>query len=151
MFDQDPPATIEVAEGVIDFAKEREIRLLRARVAELEQRDRERERVITEEMKVPALLSVNPLAEIHRDVSCGFHPQVLVSSTTPLVYCKVCLQELDALEVLRYYSKKERQFMYMNESLQKKRKELLAEVEQLKRDVANLKAQKRRAKEPTTP
>lgn len=63
---------------------------------------------------------------------CGSPPNIIVSERTSLVACAVCGAPLDPLDILRQYTRKERQFAFTLERLRQERSELGTEVEQLK-------------------
>lgn len=91
-------------------------------------------------------LDVARYGEEKHTFRCGQHPRVVVSENVPKVWCAVCEEQLDPIEVLRSYARKERNFIF---GLQHDRHEAAAlkkEIEELKRVRTNLMAQIRRRK-----
>jgi hypothetical protein len=78
-------------------------------------------------------------------IKCGLHPHVSVSMTTPEVRCTACKKLLDPLDVLRQFANRERQFSHTLEHLRNERDKLEKDVEELKRQRSNLRAQVKRA------
>jgi hypothetical protein len=125
------------AQGTIDLGMAREVRLLRARVRELE------EAVSTN--GIPAtVLSKLDRDEAHRAYGCGFHLHVTVSMTTDEVLCQTCGESLDPLDVLRQFASKERRFVESVDEFKRERDRLRLEVADLQKQRKNLRSQIRR-------
>lgn len=75
---------------------------------------------------------------------CGFHPRISVSEYTPVIKCTVCGEQLDPYDVLRQFHRRERNFAYQLEHLREEATRLTTDVERLKRERNNLRAQIRR-------
>lgn len=134
-----PPASLEQkADEVIDLGKERELRALRTKVAELEQR-----LAIRLDRPIAALVKRDMSDERH-GYQCGFHPQVEVSDNQDEITCSVCGEELNPYVVLRQFVHRERNFVFQMEALQKEQKILAAQVAELKKAKNNLSAQIRK-------
>jgi cell division protein FtsB len=125
--------------GIISLAKERTLRQLQEvnerlvdRIAELE--------------KERHGLTVGKITE--HGLRCGaLHPHVVVDEHAPVVECAVCKERLDPLVVLRQYAKQEKHFMWNLRSLRDEKAKLAAEVEALKKERSNVRAQVKRAQE----
>ncbi len=134
------PASITSAEPIDDLRKERELRALRARVAQLETEKTE----LTNQVK-PSLTTLQSYEEKqHRTSTCGFHLQVIVSLETASVACATCGVELAPLDVLREFARDERQFVNQLNSLRDEHKKLGQEVEKLKTQRSSLRSQVRK-------
>jgi prefoldin subunit 5 len=136
------PSTVEAAPGTIDLAKERELRQLRAQVAALTSQVAE-----LDVFKAASVLSVKQTDETHGRAACGFHTRVLVSMTESAVWCAVCNCEVEPMDVLREYAKKERNFIEALQWLRDEKAALRKEVDELKKIRSSLRSQvKRKAK-----
>lgn len=132
------PTTV-TSDDIPDIGKERELRTLRKRVADMQLAlDQYRHRLI------PVGRAPEFGEEAHRVTTCGMHPQVVVSMDTNMVTCSVCKEELDPLDVLRKMVRQEIQFCYQSNDLQRQKKFLEKDVEDLTRQRNNLRAQIRR-------
>jgi hypothetical protein len=137
--DGGPPASLEQKpDEVIDLGKERELRLLRTKVAELEQR-----LAIRLDRPIAAVVKRDTSAEKH-GYKCGFHPQVEVSDTQDEITCSVCGEILNPYVVFRQFVHRERNFVFMMDALIKEQKILTAQVAALKKEKNNLSAAIRR-------
>ena len=83
----------------------------------------------------------------HTITRCGFHPQVVVTQEpTNKVFCAICKTELSAIDVLRQFANRERNFIYGMEAARRESRDLKDEIEKLKRIRQNLRAQVKRAR-----
>lgn len=122
----------------ISLAKERELRQLRQRCADLTEALSERDKTL-----VAQIQSREWHEEEHH--KCGFHPAVDVSMETNSVTCRVCGAELAPLDVLREIAQGERRFVQNINGLRKEKGELSKEIESLKRQLSTLKSKVRRS------
>lgn len=127
-----------------DIGIRRQFKAMRARLQELEALYAGRFRY-----QVPTALTEREIGP--HGLKCGFHPHVTISMRTPTVRCTVCDTRLDPIEVLRDFARDERNFAHTLEHLRTERATLSKEVEDLKRQRANLRAQIKRALRPKGP
>ena len=115
-----------------DSPQAREFRRMKARLEELE------------------LLCVSlapervPTATSWNDQRCSFHLHVIVHEHAAIVECSQCHQPLDPLEVLRQFAKRERRFADSLEHLRKEQRDLLKQIEALKKQRNSLRSAVRR-------
>lgn len=132
------PVVGEQSDGMLSLTKERELRMLRTRVATLTAQV-----AVFDKRLVPALTSRERWEGDH-GYACGFHPQVEVSMETDEVTCKMCGAPLVAIDVLREYARGERRFAESINSLRDERSKLAKEVEHLKKQRSSLRSQIRK-------
>lgn len=146
-FEMTAAPSVEAApEGTIDLGKEREIRQLRAQVAELT------EQLAQADPLKHSVLAAKSYEETH-GLRCGFHTRILVSMTEAKIWCTVCGAELVPMDVLREYANRERHFIEALEWLRKEKRQLREEVDHLKKERSSLRSQvkrKRASKPPPT-
>lgn len=123
---------------VIDLGLARENRALRDRVAQLETAVAAQQRLLAQQPP----LTVNS-EDPHR--SCRFHLHVFVNEHAPKVTCRDCGEELDAYTVLLQYARRERQFMWIDADLNKRKVEIQRELAALEKQRKALRARVRRA------
>jgi prefoldin subunit 5 len=141
MIDASESSSIEASPGTIDLAKERELRQLRAQVAALQSQV-----AALDVFKAASVLSVKSVDETHGRAACGFHTRVLVSMTESAVWCAVCNCELEPMDVLREFAKKERNFIESLDWLREEKAELRKEIDVLKKQRSSLRSQVKRKK-----
>jgi hypothetical protein len=115
---------------ITDLGVVRENKLLKERVAALENQLRAHETVITDGAITP-----------HSEGRCQYHLSVVVDMEAPVVECATCGTELDAVEVLRSYANEERRFRYQDAAARKAYHLLTAEVRALKQQRSSLRSQ----------
>lgn len=120
-----------------DIGIRRQHRAMKTRLAELELLYSTRFR-----FQVPTAITE---AESKHGPRCGLHRHVVVSMRTPLVRCAQCGESLDALDVLREFTREERTFAFALEHLRQERSDLAKEVAALKKQRQNLRNAVRKA------
>lgn len=137
---QHPPSIAPTAEPTDDLGRARELRQLRARVAQLETEKAELQHQVK-----PSVSTIESHEEKkHRIGTCGFHPQVLVSMETNSVVCAVCDAELAPLDVLREFAREERRFVQSLNGLRDEKQLLHKQVDKLKKQVQALEGKVRK-------
>lgn len=92
----------------------------------------------------PEKPSLRPAPHEPHSLGCGLRVHVMMN--TRRVFCGVCGELLDPIDVLRAYAKRERNFEYQNEDAKRTLASLRAEIDELRRERNNLKSQVRRGR-----